>query len=123
MARKTRRDLKKAAFWRRMVAGQARSGVSVRVWCRRHELRESAFYWWRAQLARRDAEAPPPFAPVQVVADMPPSEVGLGGPGSIEIVLPGERHVHIIGQVNRRALVEVLAALADNVPGAETPGC
>lgn len=58
--RPTGRDREKAAGWRRMIRGQAGSGLSIRGWCRRHGLRESAFYWWRTQLARRDAEASTP---------------------------------------------------------------
>lgn len=122
MARRTRRDRKKEEFWRRRLQAQAGSGLSVRAWCRQRDTRESAFYWWRAQLARRDAEAST-FAPVQVVADMPPSEVRSGSPGRIEIVLPEGRRVHIVGQVDRRALAEVLAALADAPPVAEASGC
>ena len=120
MARKTRRDLKKEAFWRRMVQGQVRSGLSVRAWCGRRRLRESAFYWWRTQLARRDAEAPP-FVPVRVVADVPPRAVGSGAAGRIEILLPGDRRLHIVGQVERRMLADVLAVLAE-APRAEPLG-
>lgn len=112
MARKTRRDLKKEAFWRRMVQGQVRSGLSVRAWCGRRRLRESAFYWWRTQLARRDAAAPP-FAPVRVVADVPPSAVGPGAAGRIEIVLPGGRRLRIVGCVERQMLADVLAVMAE----------
>jgi len=39
------RDSKKEAFWRRRVRGQAGSGVSVRAWCERHDLREPTLYW------------------------------------------------------------------------------
>jgi len=117
MARGTRRNLKKQAFWRRRLRAQAGSGLSVRAWCRQHDTRESAFYWWRAQLARRGAEAPP-FAPVRVVADTVPEAAG-----RIEIVLPGDRRVHIIGQVERRMLADVLAVLADGGRVGEAPAC
>jgi transposase len=122
MARKTRRDLKKEAFWRRMLQGQVRSGLSVRAWCDRHRLRESAFYWWRTQLARRDAAAPP-FAPVRVVADVPPRAVEPGTAGRIEIVLPGGRHVRVVGCVERQMLADVLAVLADPASATEAPAC
>ena len=45
----------KAAMWRRMVRGHARSGMSIRAYCAQHEVKEPAFYWWRRELARRDA--------------------------------------------------------------------
>lgn len=117
MARDTRRDLKKEEFWRGRLVAQAGSGLSVRAWCRRHGVRESGFYWWRTRLARREVAAPL-FAPVHVLADS--ASVAAA---RIEIVLPGERRVHIVGPVERRALAEVLAALADSVPAAETSGC
>lgn len=31
----------------------AGSGASVQAWCRKHGQRASAFYWWRAEPARR----------------------------------------------------------------------
>jgi len=115
MARGTRRNLKKEAFWRRMLRGQSQSGLSVRAWCDRHAVRETALYWWRAQLARRDAEAPT-FVPIHVSAE---SSVPAG---RIEIVLAGDRRVHLVGPVDRQALADVLAVLADHV-SAEARGC
>jgi len=49
----------KELLWRRMVRQQASSGMSVRAWCRQQNINESGFYWWRRELARRDAERPP----------------------------------------------------------------
>lgn len=118
MARGTRRDLKKEAFWRRMLRGQVQSGLSVQAWCDRHAVRASAFYWWRAQLARRDRAAPT-FVPVQVPAESftPVSA------GRIEIVLAGGRCVRVVGLVDRQALADVLTVLAAPACAAEAPGC
>jgi len=125
MARGTPRDLKKEEFWRRRLGAQAGSGLSVRAWCRRHGVRESAFYWWRTRLARRDAAAPcgsvhvpPPLVPVQVMADTAPAAAQ-----RIEIVLPGARCVHVFGRVERQMLAEVVAVLATSAPAAEASGC
>lgn len=118
MARGTRRDQKKEVFWRQLVRGQAGSGLSVRAWCRRHGQRESAFYWWRTQLARRDRAAST-FVPVHVTAE----SATVASTGRIEIVLAGDRRVHVVGPVNRQALADVLAVLADSAPAAEAPGC
>ena len=68
MVRRRRRDLKKEAFWRQTIRGQRRSGMSIRAWCRRHALGEASFYWWRARLAQRDAQASA-LVPVRVTAD------------------------------------------------------
>ena len=57
MARGRRRDLKKQAFWRRMLRGQAGSGLPGRAWCGKHAVWEFAFYWWRTRLTQRDVAA------------------------------------------------------------------
>ncbi len=56
MAHGKRRDGKLEAGWRKTLAGQARSGVTAREFCRREGLAESAFHFWKRELARRDAE-------------------------------------------------------------------
>jgi transposase-like protein len=102
-----RRDRTKEAFWRGRLTQQADSGLSVRAWCRKHEVKEAGFYWWRRELARRDArDAPRTFVPVQVTQDGPPD------PGSpIEIVLADGRRVRLTGSVNGRMLADVLDVL------------
>jgi len=110
-----KRDRKKEAFWRRMMARQPSSGMSVRAWCRKHSVRESSFYWWRRQLARRDAPAPV-LVPIRVGADRSASDAFersavSGALSRIEIVLPARRRVRLIGSVDRQALTDVLAVL------------
>jgi hypothetical protein len=58
MARRRARDLQKEARWRKVVATQRRSGHSVRQYCQENDLPESAFWFWKRELARRDAEKP-----------------------------------------------------------------
>jgi hypothetical protein len=89
--------------------------MSVRAWCRKYALRETSFYWWRRQLARRDARAPV-LVPVRVTADRSASDAldvsaGIGPLSRIEIVLPARRRIRLIGPVDRRALTDVLAVL------------
>ena len=122
---------RKEAHWRRVIRDQARSGQSIRAWCHSHGHKESAFYWWRTELARRDAarpkskrthrivarrrEAPASAAPcesqtlvpVRVVEDKARSV-----DGHIEIILPGGARVRVAGRVNRQMLADVLAALS-----------
>ena len=100
-----------------MVHGRAGSGLSIRVWCRRHALREPTFYWWRTELTRRDRgrrhrkiKPAPSFVPVHLATASAPAE-STGAEGRIEIVLPGDRRVQVIGRVNRETLDTVLAAL------------
>lgn len=101
--RKRRRDLQKEAVWRGRVADQSESGMSVRGYCRSHDLSEPCFHWWKRELRRRDdtgfvgkgAEnggvksgmaftgkrkrtmetSPVSFAEIQVVADAKPERV------------------------------------------------
>ncbi len=81
MPRERSRDLKKEKFWRRMIGGQARSGLSISGWCRRHALQESGFHWWRRELSRRDA-AQQRRRPRRRTSSFVP--VRIAGPGGIE---------------------------------------
>ena len=109
MPRLGRRDSTKEKFWRRMVIGQARSRLSIRAWCREHDLHEHAFYWWRVRLARTGRKVrsrKPTFVPVRVSAQ------GVSGTeGQIEIALSGDRRVRLSGPVDRQMLADVLAVL------------
>jgi transposase-like protein len=123
MPRERSRDLKKETFWRRMIGGQARSGLSISGWCRRHALQESGFHWWRRELSRRDAGQPrrrprrrtSSFVPVRIAGPSAPAESNQPA-CQIEIVLSGDRRVRVIGPVDRRALADVLMLL-------EAPPC
>lgn len=101
------RDLRKETAWRRRLRQQAKSGQSVRAWCRRQRVTETAFYWWRRELARRDAEGgTASFVPVQVA-----TEPTRDGDGPIEIVLADGRRVRVAGPVDGQALAAVLDVL------------
>src|SRR5665213_3266072 len=90
------RDRKKESFWRRHLKAQVRSGLSVAGYCRRHGLREHGFYWWRRELARRDAAVPAAFVPVNVTVERPVTAREQERE-AIEIVLPGDRRVRVTG--------------------------
>ena len=107
MARGAPRDRQKEAAWRRRLNRHAKSGLSVRVWCRQHRVAQTAFYWWRRELARRDVEAQTrSFVPVHVTED--PAR---DGDPPIEIVLTDGRRVRLASPVNRETLTEVLDVL------------
>jgi transposase-like protein len=112
MATRARRDSSKEDFWRRLIRGQAGSGLSVRAWCRRRGVHEAAFYWWRRELARRDADPPATaFVPVRLTEDGPAKSDPV-----IEILLTNGRRMRLWRAVERPMLAEVLAVL-------EGPGC
>jgi transposase-like protein len=64
------RDPRKEAHWRRQLQKQSASALSVREFCQQHGLAESAFYYWRREIERRDDErigvGKPAFLPVEV---------------------------------------------------------
>jgi len=115
MANQNRRG-EREAYWRDVVARFGASGLSVRVFCRREKLAESAFYFWRRTLAERDAPAanhgprpttqrpaaPPAFLPVTIRRDAPSSTSGLslelsgGGVLRFGESMPVERIVEVI---------------------------
>lgn len=130
MAKSGARDLTKEAAWRRRLARHADSGQTVRAWCHRHRVKEAAFFWWRRELARRDAEQPSSarrdakardgsLVPVQVIDN----EAG-DGDGRIEIELTDGRRVRVTGTVTREMLTQVFAVLTSTGPvEVERPAC
>src|SRR4051812_21210697 len=58
-------------FWREALAAWQASGLSVRQYCRRHDLAEPSFYHWRRELQRRvgrpASSSAPAFVPVTVL--------------------------------------------------------
>ena len=81
MALGKRPDPRREAWWRRTLARQAGSGLSVRAFCRREGLHESAWYAWRRVIHKRDAEQQtqhdtpgPAFVAVRVGADQRPDD-------------------------------------------------
>lgn len=59
MARRGERSIEKEAFWKRAVAAWQAAGVSTRAFCLSRGLKESAFYFWRRELARRAGQPEP----------------------------------------------------------------
>ena len=135
-----RNDPEKERYWRTVVQGQQPSGQSVREYCRQAGVKESAFYWWRRELARRGSGrkvapqrtsrvSPPsgaasgrkpaagrrggkrsPFLPIHVGADRT-AAVSAAPVAAVEIHLGDGRMVRVTPSVDRQTLREVLAAL------------
>lgn len=111
MSRK-KQDVEKARFWRSVIREAAKSGVSVREFCRRRKLHESQFYWWQRRLSvtgqvrkrRKQGTAGP--ASFALVSDEP----GANDAG-IELVLAGGRRLRIARGVDEATLRAVLAAV------------
>jgi transposase-like protein len=115
MAKKMR-DGAKERLWREVVKRFARSGLSVRAFCRQENLAESAFYFWRQELPRRDqetqtrAKAPrrapwqPEFLPVRVTDPVVRQ-------ASITLELAGGRVLRLPDAISAARLAEIVAAL------------
>ncbi len=60
-------------LWRDRLQRWRASGLSARLFCAAQRLPESSFYYWRAELQRRDAALPPtpPFVPLHLVTAPP----------------------------------------------------
>jgi hypothetical protein len=106
-------DSQKARYWQRTISEAARSGMSIREFCRRRRLRESQFYWWqRKSKGSRDMRtvqrqgAGGKQASFALVSDEPgATDVG------IELVLGDGRRLRIRQGVDEETLRSVLAAL------------
>ena len=97
-------------LWRDRLDRFHRGGLSVRAFCARERLPESAFYFWKRQLAARDAQAKlatPAFVPVRVLPAAPPP---------LEVLLPGGRVVRVPPGFDPAQLRAVLTALAEDEP-------
>src|SRR5450759_4656931 len=120
MAKGAGRDRRREAQWRRVIRGHIHSGLSVREFCAKGKLPESAFYFWRRELQRHKAEqgqgrqresAWAPAVPSSKLAFLPVRVAEEASPaisGRIEIVLSNGRRVYVTGPVNRQALGDVL---------------
>lgn len=126
-----RRNRAKEQFWRKVVAEQRRSRLTVRAFCESRGLTEPSFYAWRAELARRDQrqravlDAASAGSSRRTVArrgqprSTTPSssfvaltvEKGPPATPAIEIELPGGERLRVSGGCDRTTLDVVLGAL------------
>jgi transposase-like protein len=115
-------DKEKERQWQKVIREAARSGLSIRQFCRQHRLRESQFYRWQRKLKERGEErrrrrrAPARErsageATFALVSD-DPGALAAG----IELVLSNGRRLRIGKGVDEETLRRVLATL-------ESPGC
>ena len=117
MRKVNRGDIEKQNRWNRLIREAARSGNSIREFCRRRGIKESQFYWWQRRLkdvrkARglkhrdRDGAAISGQATFALVSD-PPGELEAG----IELVLGNGSRLRIGKGVDEETLRTVLAAI------------
>ncbi len=113
-----KRDTEKQRFWQRTIREAARSGLSIREFCRQRKLNVGQFYWWQHRLKEarqprtmRKSGAAGGSASFALVSDEP----GTLDAG-IELVLNDGRRLRICKGVDEETLRAVLAAV-------ESAGC
>jgi transposase-like protein len=99
MAHAMKRSVEKEAFRRLILDEHAASELSIRPLCRREDVSEASFYFWRKELAARDQRSSQPasspaIVPVRGVESKPArhantEQVRTDPAGVIEIVTPG----------------------------------
>jgi transposase len=109
------RDLKREQIWRRHIERHRASGLTIRAFCSAHSLRETSFYFWRQELARRDRDdahsaatsAAPPFVPVAVIDATSEHDTD----AAIDIRLAEGHRIRIRAGCDRNLLADVLRLL------------
>ncbi len=108
-------EVERRRYWQQTIGEAARSGVSIREFCRQRRLRESQFYWWQRRLKERREQrtfrknqgtpgrGPASFA---LVSDEPAK-----ADAGIELVMGGGRRLRISKGVDEETLRAVLAAV------------
>jgi transposase-like protein len=106
-------------FWRRIVSGQPRSGLTVAAWCGEHGVSAPSFYVWRQRFAQRNADRKlrkPQLLPVEII----PSATDENG-SALEIELPSQVKVRVQPGCELELLRQVLTMLQQDRREAE--GC
>lgn len=110
-------DLVKHRRWQAIMGEAARSGVSIREFCRQRHIQEPQFYWWQRRLKERrqfhmlgrQSRSTSPgvgSASFALVSDEPGALTA-----GIELVLANGRRLRISRGVDEASLRTVLAAL------------
>jgi hypothetical protein len=105
-------DAEKAKHWQKTIREAARSGVSIREFCRQRRLKESQFYWWQHKLkVGRQGRMRRPGGNRAEASFALVSNEPEGTDGGIELVLGDGRRLRIRKGVDEETLRAVLAAV------------
>jgi transposase len=106
-------DAEKARYWQRTISEAARSGMSIRAFCRQRRLRESQFYWWQHKLraSRQAGTTPKAGSRGRPASFALVSDEAAERDAGIELVLGDGRRLRIRQGVDEATLRAVLAAL------------
>lgn len=107
----TKRDATKEAGWRDAIGRQAKSGLSVREFCRQNRLSEPSFYERKRTYRQRDAAkaaAQPAFVPV-IVRGARPAETMTDA--NLVIEMRGGRRLTLPESMTVGKIAELVRAL------------
>ncbi len=108
-----KQGVEKRRFWQRTIGEAARSGVSIREFCRQHRLKESQFYWWQRKLkaGRQERTLHRQGIDRNVTSFALVSDESGAMDAGIELVLGDGRRLRIRKGVDEETLRAVLAAV------------
>jgi hypothetical protein len=104
-----KRSLAREARWRELVRRQPGSGLSVRAFCSREHVTESAFYAWRREIGVRDREGTPTRPAFMPVVMSPVAAAD--GDGHIIIDLRGGRVLRVPVTLPTARVTELVGAI------------
>ena len=104
-------DVEKQRYWRRTIGDAARSGMSIREFCRQRRLKESQFYWWQRKLKASRQERDKSGDQRRAASFALVREDGADLPAGLELVLRDGRRLRISQGVQEETLRAVLAAM------------
>lgn len=103
---KSQRDVAKDAYWRKVLKQFSASSLSVREFCKREQLTESAFYAWRRTIGERDEArtSGPAFVPAVMTKEATQEP-------SIALELAGGCVLRFSGSMATEQLADLVVAL------------
>jgi hypothetical protein len=104
-------DVEKPRYWQKTTGDAARSGMSIREFCRQRRLKESQFYWWQRKLKASRQDRSRAGIQDRAASFALVSEDGINKPAGLELVLRDGRRLRISQGVQEETLRAVLAAL------------
>jgi len=105
------KNIEKQRYWQRTIGEAARSGMSIREFCRQRHVKQSQFYWWQRKLkADRQERQMTPGDDGRASFALVSEEAG-SMPAGLELVLRDGRRLRISKGVEEASLRAVLAAL------------
>jgi hypothetical protein len=104
-------DVEKQRYWQKTIGDAARSGMSIREFCRQRRLKDSQFYWWQRKLKASRQERSKAGIQDRAASFALVSEDGMDMPAGLELVLQDGRRLRISQGVQEETLRAVLAAI------------